>query len=84
MLSDHGVQVDRKAKRRAILNEAIIDKALSTVRRSFALYDQRGDLTHQFEGDNIHFTPGSAAINILDHGTGKMRKPQTRRLHPVR
>ncbi len=76
MLSDHGVQVDRETHR-AFLNDTIVDKALATVPRSFALYDQNGDMTHQFEYDNVHFTPGSAAINILDHATGEMRKPQT-------
>ncbi len=76
MLSDHGVEVD-KAERRAYLNEDIIDRALATVSHSFELYDQRGERTHEFQGDKVHFTPGSAAINILDYGTSKMRKPET-------
>ncbi len=77
MLSDHGVEVD-KGKRRAYLNEEIIDRALGTVSHSFELFDQRGERTHEFQGDNVHFTPGSAAINILDYGKTKMRRPETR------
>ena len=29
-------------------------------------------------GDRVHFTPGSAAINILDCDSGKIRPPVTR------
>jgi trimethylamine--corrinoid protein Co-methyltransferase len=77
MLADNGAEID-KAKRRAFFNEEIIDRALATISPSFELYDQQGELTHEFRGDNVYFTPGSAAINILDYGTSTMRKPETR------
>jgi trimethylamine--corrinoid protein Co-methyltransferase len=37
----------------------------------------KGSETHDFSGYNIFFTPGSAAINILDYQGKKIRKPQT-------
>jgi trimethylamine--corrinoid protein Co-methyltransferase len=76
MLSDHGVKVDIETNRAFPAGE-VIDKALSMVPRSFKLYDQLGNETHNFEGDRVHFTPGSAAINILDYETQSMRKPET-------
>ena len=44
---------------------------------SFGLFDALGNQTHDFAGDNVYFTPGSAAINILDGATGEMRPPST-------
>jgi trimethylamine--corrinoid protein Co-methyltransferase len=76
MLSDHGADVDLK-KWLARLPEEMADKALRTVPRSFKLFDVLGEETHDFKGDNVYFTPGSAAINILDGTTGEMRQPGT-------
>ena len=76
MLADHGADVNRETSR-AHLNDAIIDRALETVPSSFKLYDVLGNETHDFAGDNVYFTPGSAAINILDGETGEMRRPAT-------
>jgi trimethylamine--corrinoid protein Co-methyltransferase len=36
-----------------------------------------GNETHNFCGANVYFTPGSAAINILDGQTRELRKPTT-------
>jgi len=76
MLSDYGAQVDRPAFH-VRLTDDIIDKALATVPSSFRLYDTLGNQTHDFSRDSVYFTPGSAAINILDGRTGEMRKPTT-------
>ena len=76
MLADHGAEVDESTWN-ARLTEGIIDKALSTVPGSFKLYDTLGNQTHDFQGGNVYFTPGSAAINILDGQTGEMRPPVT-------
>lgn len=75
-LADHGAAVSL-ADRRARLTQGIIDKALGTVPHSFQLYGIPGNQTHDFAGGNVYFTPGSAAINILDNATGEMRKPTT-------
>ncbi len=76
MLADHGAEVDA-TKELAHLNEDLIDKALAAVPRSFKLYDVLGNETHDFQGDNVYFTPGSTALNILDGRTGELRKPTT-------
>ena len=76
MLGDHGAEVDA-ANSHVRLTEGIIDRALATVPRAFNLYDTLGNQTHAFEGDNVYFTPGSAAINIVDGQTGEMRRPTT-------
>jgi len=44
----------------------------------FRLYDVSGNQTHDLSGDNVHFTPGSSGITVLDSKTGEMRTPTTR------
>jgi trimethylamine--corrinoid protein Co-methyltransferase len=36
-----------------------------------------GRQTHDLGGDRVYFTPGSAAIHLLDGATGEVRKPDT-------
>jgi trimethylamine--corrinoid protein Co-methyltransferase len=55
----------------------LIDRALKSVPSSFGLYDVLGNATHDFSGRKVHFTPGSAALNILDYRTETMRRPDT-------
>ncbi len=76
LLSDHGARVDT-AKNRVFLPGDLIDRALSTAPRSFKLYDALGQETHDFASDQTYFTPGSAAIYVLDSDTGKMRASTT-------
>ncbi len=75
-LSDHGSRIDADANR-AFLTEDIIDQALATVSKGFALYNVHGYQTHDLSGFNVHYTPGSAAINILDHEASDVRPPTT-------
>lgn len=78
MLSDAGASVQTvEGKQRVLFTDAMIDNALKTAPKAFKLYDVLGAETHDFSGDKVHFTPGSAAINILDHKTQTMRKPST-------
>jgi trimethylamine--corrinoid protein Co-methyltransferase len=56
----------------------MIDAALKTTPRSVKLYDVLGNETHDLFGYNVYFTPGSAALNILDSSTQEIRKPMTR------
>src|SRR5512146_2047275 len=63
VLADHGAAVDGLQVR---IPATLIDRALATVPHSFPLHDVLGNRTHDFGGDNVYFTPGSAAINILD------------------
>jgi trimethylamine--corrinoid protein Co-methyltransferase len=76
MLADHGAEVDA-GRKRAVFTEELIDRCVKSAPSSFALYDALGRQTHDFSGDRVHFTPGSAAINILDATDGAIRKPVT-------
>jgi len=76
MLSDHGAAVDH-GKMHVLFNDDIIDRALGTAPDSVELFDVMGRKTHELSGYNVYFTPGSAAINILDSISGKIRKPST-------
>ncbi len=76
LLADHGARVDRSSQH-VWLDGSIVDRAIETAPSGFKLYDVHGHETHHFCGDKVHFTPGSAAINILDGETGAIRKPTT-------
>ena len=76
LLSDYGARVDL-AKSRAFLTQQVIDSALKTAPNAFKLFDIYGEETHHFTESLIHFTPGSAALSILDHETQQIRKPLT-------
>jgi len=77
MLSDHGADVDLES-RRVCMTPDILETSLATVPAEFHLYDITGSETHHFSDNNVYFTPGSAAINVLDGSTNKMRPPVTR------
>lgn len=76
LLGDHGAPVDFAAQR-ARIPAALVDQALASAPRAVRLYDVRGEQTHDLSGSNVHFTPGSAAILVLDSATGTMRRPTT-------
>lgn len=75
-LGEHGARVDR-ATNRAFLAGPMIDKALASAPRSFRLYDLLGEPTHDFSGFNVHFTPGSSALNVMDWPSQRVRRPVT-------
>jgi len=76
MLADHGAEVELE-KNRVLFTNDIIDKALSTAPSGFALYNTIGEQTHDLSGYNVHFTPGSAAITVLDHDAHTSRTAVT-------
>ncbi len=76
LLGDHGARIDA-ARSRAFLGGDLVDRALDAAPRSFKLFDVHGRQTHDFAGANIYFTPGSAAIHVLDGETGQIRPPTT-------
>lgn len=76
LLSDHGARIDNNGSR-AYFTPDIIDKSLKAAPRSFKLYDTRGIEAVDFSGSNVNFTPGSAAINIIDSNTNVTRRPST-------
>ncbi len=74
LLCDHGARVDRNTGR-VHFTEHLIDRALAHAPQSFKLYDVLGNEAVDLSGFNVNFTPGSAAITILDGVTGQIRKP---------
>lgn len=74
LLSDHGARID-KASKRAYYTQDIIDKSLAAAPAGFKLYDVNGGEAVDLSGFNVNYTPGSAAINILDRGTDVARRP---------
>ncbi len=76
LLAGHGARVDRGTSR-AYLGAPLVDRALASAPRRFRLHDVRGEETHHFGGGNVYFTPGSAAIHVLDLATGRIRPPDT-------
>ena len=76
LLSSHGAKVEQ-TKSRVFITRALIDKALKTAPSAFKLFDIYGNETNDFSGSKIHFTPGSAALHILDYETNRSRRPTT-------
>ena len=76
LLGEQGARVDRGSSR-AYLEAPLIDRALVAAPREFRLHDVHGRQTHHLGGGTIHFTPGSAAIHVLDPATGSIRPPDT-------
>ena len=63
---------------RILIGGGLIDRALKSAPGSFTLHDRDGKVRADLGGSRVHFTPGSAAINILDGATGEIRPPLTR------
>lgn len=76
MLGDNGADI-RMDTWRATYTEEMINNALEAAPSDFKLYDVLGNEAVDLSGHNVNFTPGSAAINLLDYDSGKIRKPNT-------
>jgi trimethylamine--corrinoid protein Co-methyltransferase len=76
LLAEHGAKVDLE-KSQVLYTPELLDRALAQVPHSFKLHDVMGHETHDFSGYKVHFTPGSAALNILDPQSQQIRKPNT-------
>jgi trimethylamine--corrinoid protein Co-methyltransferase len=76
LLAGHGVDVDFQAQV-ACIPADLISRAVETVPSSFYLYNGDGQPAVHYGGDDVHFDPGSAAIEILDHGAERSRFPVT-------
>ena len=76
MLLAEGARVNPSTAR-VRLGAALLDRALASAPRTFRLYDALGRETHHFGSGTVSFTPGSAAINVLDGETGAIRAPLT-------
>jgi trimethylamine--corrinoid protein Co-methyltransferase len=76
LLAEHGARVDSE-KNRVHLPAELIDRTLKTAPSGFKLYDVLGNQALDLSGLNLHFTPGSAALNILDSDSHEIRRPKT-------
>jgi len=76
LLAEHGAKVDFKAQVVRIPAD-LARQAVETAPSSFHLYDAGGQPTVHYGSDDVHFAPGSAAIEILDHGAKRSRPPAT-------
>ncbi len=76
ILAQNGANVDVKTGL-TIFSRDIIEKVIKTACNKFRMYDSSGELTHRFEEHNIHFTPGSSALYILEGSKQIYRKPLT-------
>jgi len=63
-----------KEKQQVLFSNDLIDKALKTAPSSFKLYDVMGNEAVDLSGDNVNFTPGSAAIYMQDIDARKSRR----------
>lgn len=62
---------------RVRIGASLIDAARKSAPASFTLHGRDGKVRADLGGDRVHFTPGSAAIHILDAETGQIRDPVT-------
>ncbi len=76
LLADAGATVDRESRVTRIPRH-LAKKALETAPSEFFLYDFDGKPTVHYGGDDVHFDPGSAAIEIADYGADQSRTPAT-------
>ena len=76
LLADGGAEVDVNA-RVARIPRSLAEKAVETAPSSFYLYDLDGEPVVHYGGDDVHFDPGSAAIEIIDYQARESRTPVT-------
>jgi len=74
LLADAGCKVDRDT-RRVFIPEDLVRTCVDRAPKQVRMYDARGELAMDLAGDNVHFDPGSAAVNLYDYETNAIRKP---------
>jgi trimethylamine--corrinoid protein Co-methyltransferase len=75
-LGDAGCRVDARGKH-VWLTRDVVEASLRTVPRRIELWDIAGAASCELSGDNVHFTPGSTAIKVLDYRANRMRPART-------
>jgi trimethylamine--corrinoid protein Co-methyltransferase len=76
LLAEGGATVDLET-RIAQIPRTLAEEALATAPSSFYLYNLAGEPVVHYGGDDVHFDPGSAAIEIADYGATQSRVPVT-------
>ena len=69
-----GVDADSKCVR---MPREVVERAVRTVPSGIELWNIAGESCCDLSGDNVHFTPGSTAIKMLDEETHQMRPVST-------
>jgi trimethylamine--corrinoid protein Co-methyltransferase len=76
LLADAGATVDRES-RVAHIPRKLAESCVATAPGEFYLYDFDGEPVVHYGGDDVHFDPGSAAIEIADYAANQSRVPVT-------
>ncbi len=76
LLADAGATVDMES-RVAKIPRPLAESAVESAPNSFYLYNLDGEPVVHYGGDDVHFDPGSAAIEIADYGANEARVPVT-------
>jgi trimethylamine--corrinoid protein Co-methyltransferase len=76
LLADAGAAVDIES-RVAKIPRSLAEKAVETAPSSFYLHNVDGERAVHYGGDDVHFDPGSTAIEIADYGVDQSRVPVT-------
>ncbi len=75
LLNDHGARV--RDDGRVCIPPELVDQALSTAPSVVRLEGISGKHSLEIGDGNVHFTPGSAALQIVDWPSGEARAPTT-------
>lgn len=76
LLADAGATVDMES-RVAKIPRPLAESAVESAPNSFYLHNLDGEPVVHYGGDDVHFDPGSAAIEIADYGANEARLPVT-------
>jgi len=72
LLGKAGADIDGNIVR---IPAGLVEKALITAPKRVTLFNRDGELVMPVESHRIYFGPGSDSLYIVDHRTGKRRKP---------
>jgi trimethylamine--corrinoid protein Co-methyltransferase len=79
MLAEAGAQIEGN-NNVVKIPEKVARAAVSTVPKTFFLYDRLGECKVTYGGDKVQFDPGSSAVHIMDPETLEHRPARTRDL----
>ncbi len=76
LLGNAGARVE-KSFQRVFIPRNLVEESLKLAPSEIKIFDRKGEKTYIIGEDNVHFDPGSAALNIFDCEIGQQRKPVT-------
>lgn len=75
-LLDAGLRTDQTGAR-ILFPADVVEAAIANAPPQFELFDRAGEVHTIIGGENVHFTPASSGLQILDHRSGKTRLAHT-------